>query len=135
MSKILDDLEAAARRALQLSVWNYRTVYALTFLAVGASVAATLMAATGSKSQALLATLAAIPAAVALATNTFKFNSRSDWHDERHRKLISLHRHAIAGAAHTTDPEIAEKWGRIEDELSKSWPAWGDVHKAGKPTV
>jgi hypothetical protein len=113
---------------------NYFTVWILYFLSVGASIAATFMAALGTFDKTPLAVVTAIPGVVLLLTNTFKFNARSQWHYEKRLRLQALSRLAEAGAKATTDPEVAEKWNRIDEDMEKSWPGWGELPKsAHKP--
>lgn len=78
----------------------------------------------------MLAVLTAIPGAVILITNTFKFNARSQWHYEKKRKLDSLLRLAEAGALATSDPKVAEQWNRIDEEMDKTWPGWGELPRS-----
>jgi hypothetical protein len=115
---------------LNLARGNYFTVWAMYILSVGASVLATVFAATGSPEKVRLAVLAAVPAIVLLVNNTFKFNARSQWHYEKKRRLDSLLRLSEAGAAGTTPPEVAAEWNRIDEDMDKRWPGWGELPKA-----
>ena len=131
MSPIQQKLSSAVLHFQRLAHGNYYTVWVLYLLSVGASIAATFLAATGGAEKTTLAVVAAIPGVVILLTNTFKFGARSQWHFEKKRQLESLLRLAEAGAKATSDPEVAEKWNRIEEELEKSWPGWGELPKGG----
>lgn len=131
MSSTQQKLAAAVEHYQGLARGNYFTVWTLYLLSVGASISATFMAAVGGFEKTTLAVVTAIPGIVILLSNTFKFSGRSQWHYEKKRQLESLLRLAEAGAQATSDPEVAEKWNRIDEELEKSWPGWGELPKAG----
>ena len=136
MSKTQDRLRLEVAHYLKLARGNYFTVWFLYAVSVGASILATVFAATGAldQSKTVLAVLTAIPGVVILVNNTFKFSARSQWHYEKKRKLDSLLRLAEAGAVATSDPEVAEKWNRIDEEMDKSWPGWGELPKSPDKT-
>jgi len=120
---------------LRLARGNYFTVWAMYVVSVGASFLATVFAAMGSLDKVWLAVLAAIPGVVVLVNNTFKFAARSQWHYEKRRRLNSLLRLSEAGAQATTAPEVAEKWNRIDEEMDRSWPGWGELPKSPQKTT
>jgi hypothetical protein len=124
--KLASDVEHYQR----LARGNYFTVWFLYLFSVGASIAATFMAAVGGFENTTLAATTAIPGIVILLSNTFKFSARSQWHYEKKRQLQALSRLAEAGAKATSDAEIAEKWNRIDEEMDKSWPGWGELPKS-----
>jgi hypothetical protein len=123
-------LAAEVEHYLGLARSNYFTVWFLYFLSVSASIAATFMAAAGGFDKTVLALTTAVPGLVILLSNTFKFSARSQWHYEKRRQLQALSRLAEAGATATSDPEVAEKWNRIDEEMEKSWPGWGELPKS-----
>ena len=136
MSLIQQKLSSDVDHYSALARANYFTVWVLYLVSLGASIAATFMAATGGFDKITLAVTTAIPGVVILANNMFKFNARSQWHYEKRRQLQALSRLAEAGAKATSDPEVAEKWNRIDEELEKSWPGWGDLPKSpNKPAA
>ncbi len=110
-----------------LAQGNYFALFVFYVLAVAASVLSTLFAATGALSGGYLAVLTAIPGAVLLINNTFKFSGRSQWHYEKTRRLIALLRLRQGGAQATSPAEVAEKWNRIDEEMDKLWPVWGTL--------
>lgn len=132
MSKTQDKLRVEVDHYLKLGRGNYFTVWLLYAVSIGASGLATLFAATGAldNNKILFAGLTAIPAIVILVNNSFKFSARSQWHYEKKRKLDSLLRLAEAGAVATSDPEVAEKWNRIDEEMDRPWPGWGELPKS-----
>jgi hypothetical protein len=130
MSTIQQKLAKEVDHYLTLARGNYYTVWLLYLLSVGASIVATIMAAVGGFNKATLAVVTAIPGVVILVSNTFKFSARSQWHYEKRRQLQALARLAEASAKATSDPEVAEKWNRIDEEMEKSWPGWGELPKS-----
>ena len=130
MSRTQDRLRIEVAHYLRLARGNYFTVWGLYVVSVGASIVATVLAASGVlKEQGhLLALVTAIPGVVILVNNTFKFNARSQWHYDKKRQLDSLLRLAEAGA--TTDPEVAAKWNLIDEEMDRTWPGWGELPKS-----
>jgi hypothetical protein len=108
---------------------SYITVWVLYMLSIAASVLATVFAATESPGKLKLALLTAIPGIVLLISGTFKFTARSQWHYEKQRRLEALLRLSLAGAKATSEPEVAEKWNRIDEDMEESWPGWGDAPK------
>jgi hypothetical protein len=120
---------------LELARANYFTVWVLYAVSIGASIAATILAATKTDSTSLLAVLTAIPGIILLITSTFKFNARSQWHYEKKRRLDALLRLSLAKAQATSEAEVAEKWNRIDEEMDKSWPGWGELSKTAQKTA
>jgi hypothetical protein len=129
----IEQLEVAVAYYRRLARANYYTVWALYVLSVGASIVATASAATGWLDKAPLALLTAFPGVVLMVTNTLKLNARCQWHYDKKRHLQALLRLAQSGAKATTPPEVAEKWNRIDEEMDKTWPGWGDTEKPKKP--
>jgi len=127
MSSTQEKLASNVEHYQRLARGNYFTVWFLYLLSVAASIAATFMAAVGGFDRETLAVITAIPGVVILLSNTFKFSARSQWHYEKKRQLEALLRLAEARAKATSDPEVAEKWNRIDEELEKSWPGWGEL--------
>jgi hypothetical protein len=114
---------------LNLARANYFTVWTLYFLSIGASVTATVFAATESPGKVPMSILTVIPGVVLLLLNTFKFSARSQWHYEKKRRLDSLFRLSVAEADGTTAPEVAAKWNQIDKEMDETYPGWGDPPK------
>jgi hypothetical protein len=129
MTSIQQKLASDVEHYLNLARANYLTVWFLYLLSVSASIAATFMAAIGGFDKTLLVIVTAILGVVILLSNTFKFSARSQWHYEKRRQLQALSRLAESGAKATSDPEVAEKWNRIDEEMEKTWPGWGELPK------
>lgn len=135
MSLIQQKLALDVEHYLLLARYNYFTVWFLYLLSIGASIAATIMAGIGGFDKTALTVVTAIPGVVILLSNTFKFSARSQWHYEKRRQLQALSRLAESSAKATSDPEVAEKWNRIDEELEKSWPGWGELPKAANKST
>jgi hypothetical protein len=127
MSEIRQNLASTAKRYGRHARLNYFAVWVLYAFSIGASASATILAASKSEQTSILAVLAGTPAVVITIANSFKFNARAQWHYEKTRRLTSLLRLATAGAQATTDPEVAEKWNRIDEEMDRLWPGWGEL--------
>jgi len=102
-------------------------VWAIYLLSILASFAAGIYAASDFPEKPGLPLLTAIPGALLLLNSTFKFSARSQWHYEKKSKLNNLLRLARSGARATSAPEVAEKWNRIDEEMDKTRPTWGDL--------
>jgi hypothetical protein len=124
-----DDLSRAMKFCYGMGVAHHLTVYALHLVSIGASFAAAALARDEQHSGELVATLAVIPGVATVLATTFKFDARSAWFFAKALRLSALHRLARAGAAATSDPEVAEKWVRIDEEMAKTRPGWGAFTK------
>lgn len=120
---------------LTLARANYFSVWGFYALSIGSSVAATFLAATKTTTTNALPVLTAIPGVILLITSTFKFNARSQWHYEKKRRLDSLLRLSLAKAQATSEAEVAEKWNRIDEEMDRSWPGWGELSRSAQKPV
>jgi len=116
---------------LRLARANYFAVWGLYALSIASSIAATISAAAKTNTT-LLPVLTAIPGVILLITSTFKFNARSQWHYEKKRRLDSLLRLSLAKAQATSEAEVAEKWNRIDEEMDRSWPGWGELSRTAQ---
>jgi hypothetical protein len=129
MSTTQDDLSLAKQFCYGMGVAHHLTVYVLLLASIGASFAAAAFARDAQHSGQLVATLAAIPGVATVLATTFKFDARSAWFFEKALRLSSLLKLAHAGAAATSDPEVAEKWVRIDEEMARTRPGWGAFAK------
>jgi MFS family permease len=127
MNPTEQELAAEVAHSLRLARVNYFVLGAIYVIALAASVLATLLAATGFSGGWQLTVLTAVPGAVLLLNNAFRFNARAEWHYEKKRRLASLLRLSRAGAKATSPAEVAEKWNRIDEEMNKLRPAWGPL--------
>ena len=118
-------LGSAVKHYRKLAVINYVVVFMMLFVAVAASAAATLIAATKTEvvSHVWLAIFAGTPAAILLFNNAFQFENKSLWHFEKRRRLEGLWRTLVAGSCDAKD--AAQQWNLIDEEMDKKWPRFG----------
>jgi len=74
-----------------------------------------------------LAIVTATPGAILLVNSTFKFRERAEWHYEKKIRLSVVLRNRQAGANGTPPPEMAASWNKIDEEMNKKWPGWGEL--------
>jgi hypothetical protein len=104
---------------------NYYIAFLLYVIAVVSSIAATLMALSGTFSGSSQAIVTAIPGAALLIASTFRFSERASWHFNKKNQLNALYRLSMAQAPGTSAPELAEKWNKIDRAMESNWPGFG----------
>jgi len=125
--ELQEELQAQVQNTRRNAKRNYFAAYINAVLSVAASIAATvLVAADGPKS--LIATLAAIPAALTAIGTIFRFEQKSAWHWKKNKRLSGLLR---ALRYEKADPvDVSKAFSKTEEEMDQEWIAFGALGKA-----
>lgn len=122
---LADTLDSDIGKYKSYGTSNYIFAYLFTAFAVIASVASTVLVATGNSetSKWLTATLSATPALVLLIVSTFRFEQKSAWQWRKTRALQALHRQLLYEGK--TDAEVSPELSRVEAALDGDWVPFG----------
>lgn len=123
-----EELSKTVSKYRMLGRVNYYIAFLLYVVAVLSSISATLMALSGKSSGPTQAIITAIPGAALLIASTFRFSERASWHFNKKNQLNALYRLSVAQAPGTSDPELAEKWNKIDSSMEPSWPGFGALN-------
>ena len=99
----------------------YTCISSVLFLsAISASVLASMNVTAELIDKTSATIVAAIPAAVALLTSTFKFNERARWHQLKKRRLEAFHHELVFQRAEAGD--VSRRMNAALEELEKIRP-------------
>lgn len=126
MPELDGELRAEVNHYLRLGRVNHYSLYATYIAAVGASIAATVLASFGV-SGPVMAVLTAVPGLLLMVNNTLKMGERSQWHYDKRRRLVSLLRELEVGVK--TPADVVAAWNAIDADMDRTWPAFGALPK------
>ncbi|SRR6266496_1383835 len=116
-------LEQKSERSRKNARKNYRTAYGCNFLAIAASFAATIMAASSSTPGSAVAIVTAIPGAALLLSNVFAFYQKANWHRRKKMRYDAL----ALQIEYESKPiaDAAKELRMFEEEMEKQYPGFG----------
>ncbi|MCL5999081.1 MAG: hypothetical protein M1546_23920 [Chloroflexi bacterium] len=118
---LLEDLEKRIKGCARRSRLNYFMAYTLLVIGVLGSISATILVALGIGAKEIVAVLAALPTISVLVMNTFRFEARADWWEQKRAGMDALWR-------------SLQYEKKPEDEVSKALTAFLDRHEKAWPT-
>lgn len=128
--RLKDELTHEYQSSKYLAQKHYFTAYGVNILMVGCSIAATVMAAAKYGDASVIATLAAVPAAMIGVNAKFKFEKKSDWYWDRAKELQRLLLHLEY--SQSDDPivtEVSAAFSVYDQKINHTYPSFSDNDK------